>query len=433
MHYQIPKGLFDILPYTDEPWRLTSAWQHLEKVFHKVALDYGFQEIRTPIFEHTDLFARGVGATSDIVSKEMYTFRDKGERLLSLRPEGTSSVLRAFIENNLGSYGNIHKLYYVGPMFRYDRPQAGRYRQFHQVGAEVLGVPSAEQDAEIIDMLLEFFVRLGIKNTTIYINSIGDIESREAFRKAFHSFLTPFIPKLSKESQSRLEKNPLRILDSKDPEDQALLKNAPSILDFLSPLCKDHFQKLCSSLDRIHIPYQINPKIVRGLDYYNKTVFEIASSDLGAQNALGGGGRYDDFTSLFGGPPLPGTGFSAGMERILQTMLKQNLPLPTCKPIFVFLIPLGERAKEAAFSLTTQIRHLGIPAEIDLEVKKLQTSLQRANRLHACFAIIIGDREIETKILRLKNMHQCSEEEISWEHLTPLLQNKWKESHVQRM
>ncbi len=427
MNYQIPKGLFDIVPYGgSDPWRLSHAWQYVEKVMQEVAKEYCFQEIRTPIFEQVELFQRGVGSTSDIVSKEMYTFEDKGGRTLCLRPEGTSSVVRSFLENQMLNLGGVHKFYYMGPMFRYERPQSGRYRQHHQFGVEVLGVSSYEEDAEVIDMLYQIYRRLGIKNLTVLINSIGSPEARESYRKALRDFLTPHLSKLSADSKVRLEKNPLRILDSKDPEDQALLKNAPSILEFLSPEDKAHFDNLCRSLEAIHIPYQINDRIVRGLDYYNRTVFEIVSADLGAQSTIGAGGRYDGFTALFGGSSLPGIGFATGIERILQTMVRQGIPFPEPAAPFVFFIPLGDEAKKASFSLATQLRHAHIPSEIDLEAKKIQSSLQRAGRLKARFAIVIGTDELAKKSVRIKDMEKREEEETSLAKLFETLQQKWK-------
>ncbi len=433
MHYQIPKGLFDILPYGEsEEWRLSHAWQHVEKVMRKLSLDYGYQEIRTPIFEHTDLFQRGVGSTSDIVSKEMYTFEDKGGRSLCLRPEGTSSVMRAIVENGLLSFTTMHKLYYIGPMFRYERPQGGRYRQHHQFGVEALGSYSYELDAEIIDMLYELYRRLGIKKLTVMINSIGDIAAREAYRKALQDFLRPNFSKLSEDSKTRFEKNPLRILDSKDPQDQELLANSPSLLEFLSIEEKKHFQALCQTLTAIHVPYQINDRIVRGLDYYNKTVFEIVSSDLGAQSTIGAGGRYDGFTTLFGGPSLPGIGFATGIERILQTMIKQELSFPWESAPFIFFIPLGENAKRVSFTLATQLRHLQIPTEVDYEAKKIQTSLQRANRAKVSFAIIIGDEELQSEKAKIKHMEKREEEEVSLNSLIEVFEKKGKQRTVAR-
>lgn len=427
-NYQIPKGLFDILPYGEkEEWKLTSAWQYIEKILHRLAADYGFQEIRTPIFEHAELFQRGVGDTSDIVTKEMYTFEDKGGRTLCLRPEGTSSVMRAFVENKLYSLGGVHKLYYIGPMFRYERPQAGRYRQHHQFGIEFLGAKSYEADAETIDLFYSLCQRLGIKNITVMLNSIGDLAARDAFRKALKEFLSSHHSKLSEDSKVRFEKNPLRILDSKDPEDQKLLVGAPSILDFLSPDDKKHFDSLCRCLDAIKIPYQINPKIVRGLDYYNRTVFEVVSYDLGSQNAIGGGGRYDGFTSVFGGPSLPGIGFAAGMERLLQTMWKQGAHFPIESVPFVFFIPLGEEAKMLSLTLTTEMRRHHISADLDLEAKKIAQGLQRADKVKARFAIILGSDEIQNGKVKLKDMAKREEEEIPLKDLITTIQNKWNQ------
>lgn len=429
MSYQIPKGLFDILPYGEkEEWKLSSAWQYIEKILHKLAGDYGFQEIRTPIFEHADLFQRGVGDTSDIVTKEMYTFEDKGGRTLCLRPEATSSVMRAFVEHKLYALGGVHKLYTIGPMFRYERPQAGRYRQLHQFDVEILGSKSYETDAETIDLFYSLCQRLGIKNITVMLNSIGDLAARDAFRKALKDFLSPHLSKLSEDSKIRFEKNPLRILDSKDPEDQKLLVNAPLILDFLSPDDKKHFDSLCMCLDAIKIPYQINPKIVRGLDYYNRTVFEVVSYDLGSQNAIGGGGRYDGFTAVFGGPSMPGIGFAAGMERLLQTMWKQGAQFPLESVPFVFFIPLGEEAKEKAFSLTTELRRHLIPAEVDLEAKKIAQGLQRADKVKARFAIILGTDELQNGKVKIKDMEKREEEEIPLANILSALKHKWQKN-----
>ncbi len=426
MKLKIPKGLFDILPYgAKEEWQLSSHWQYLEETIRKIANEYGFKEIRTPIFEQAELFTIGVGATSDIVTKEMYLFTDKGDRKLALKPEGTSSVLRAFVEKNLLSEAKVHKFFYIGPMFRYERPQAGRYRQHHQFGVEVLGVPSYEQDAEVIDLLLTLYRRLGLKNLSVQLNSVGDVESRNSYREALKSYLTPLFEKLSSDSKERLQKNPLRILDSKDLNDQALLKEAPSILDYLTDDAKEHFEGLCKTLDSIQVPYQINEKIVRGLDYYNKTVFEITSSDLKAQNSLGGGGRYDGFSASFGGPSLPGIGFGTGMERILQAMLAQNISFPVLNFPFLFLIPLDIEAKKEAFSLITNLRHKGIPSDADFNSKKIQASLQRASYLQATFSAILGENERKNKTIKLKNMSTRKEVELSLSNLLQEIEKLW--------
>ncbi len=358
MDYSTPKGTFDILPFEpqeEDKWRESDRWQHLEEVMRKTSNDYGFREIRTPIFEKTELFVRGVGESSDIVTKEMYTFIDRGERSMTLRPEGTASVIRAFVEKKLYAQPGLHKYFYIGPMFRYERPQAGRYRQLHQFGAEAIGICSPEQDVELIDMACEIYRRLGLKNLSVQINSVGDAPSRAAYREALAHFLKPFLPALSADSQVRFTKNILRILDSKDPNDQKILKEAPTLEQYLTPEAKAHFDRVLKLLDALQISYAVNPKLVRGLDYYNETVFEISSEVLGAQNAIGGGGRYDGLTEAIGGPSLPSVGFATGMERILQTMLKQDAPFPSTPHPRVFFIPIGSAALQTCALISSAI------------------------------------------------------------------------------
>lgn len=302
MKYTVPPGVFDIVPNSpQEPWRNSHIWQFVEQHIRSITREYGFEEMRTPIFERAELWQRGVGESTDIVSKEMYLFEDKGKRLMSLRPEGTAAAMRAVIENQLTNQGTIQKLYYIGPMFRYDRPQAGRYRQHHQFGVEAIGSDAPEQDVEVIDMLYTLYSRLGLKGLSVYINSIADPESRANFRNALKDYLRPFFSELSEDSQARLDVNPLRILDSKNPRDQEISKGAPSILDYLSSASRDHFEQVKKLLTAIKIPFEINPQLVRGLDYYNNTVFEVVAGELGAQNSIGGGGRYDGLLKMMGG------------------------------------------------------------------------------------------------------------------------------------
>ena len=414
MKCPIPKGVFDILPNdpsSEGAWRASHLWHFLEETIHSLAKSYGFSQIRTPIFERTELFVRGVGESSDIVTKEMYTFEDKAGRLMTLRPEGTAAVMRAFVEKRLDQQGLPQKLYYIGPMFRYERPQAGRYRQHQQFGVEAIGNPTPEQDVEVIDLLCELYRRLGLKNLTVMLNSVGDTKTRENFRVALRSYLQPKFEELSEESKIRFEKNILRILDSKDPHDQKLLANAPSIMDLLSPEAKDHFERVQSLLTKLSIPYQLTPNLVRGLDYYTKTVFEITSGELGAQNAIGAGGRYDGLISLLGGPDLPAVGFAAGLERIIQTMLGQNVPLPTPPHPTIFLIPIGEQAKEVCFKLVFQLRHQNIAAEIDWSPKKVGKSLEHASALRATYALVLGEEEISSNSIKLKTL--ANREEIT--------------------
>jgi histidyl-tRNA synthetase len=376
----------------------------VEEIMRKTAHDYGFKEIRTPVFERTELFVRGFGEGSDIVSKEMYTFLDKAERSMSLRPEGTASVMRAFIEKRLYQFPGLHKFFYIGPMFRYERPQAGRYRQHHQFGAEAIGIAKPHQDAEMIDMLYSLYRRLGLKDLTVMINSVGDEATRAPYRKALCDYLQPHAEELSPDSRVRLNKNPLRILDSKDLKDQKLLEGAPSILDFLSEEAKDHFQVVQKLLSELNISYVVNPKLVRGLDYYNKTVFEITYGDLGAQNTIGAGGRYDGLIASLEGPDLPAVGWATGIERLLQTMNKQNFSFPKPPHPFIFLIALGEDGFHFCFSFLHQLREHGIPASMDLAQKKLQQSLQLANSEKADFCLVIGDEELQSQKVKLKNM-----------------------------
>lgn len=418
-----PPGVFDIIPNdNNEQWRSSYLWNQVEEMMRKTARDYGYQEIRTPVFERTELFQRGVGATSDIVSKEMYTFLDKGERSMSLRPEGTAPVMRAFIEHQFAQESSSHKLFYISSMFRYERTQAGRYRQHHQFGAEAIGNGSPEQDVEIIDMLYTLYQRLGLQNLNLCLNSIGNPECRIAYRKALQEYLKGSFEQLSKDSKARFENNPLRILDSKDPGDRKILENAPSILDFLDSESRDHFDAVQKLLKQLHIPFEVSPQLVRGLDYYNKTVFEVTAGELGAQNSVGGGGRYDGLLKQLGGPDLPTIGFGTGIERIIQTLLKQNVPLqPAPRPV-LFLIALGDQAKESGFKLLHELRQNGISSQMDFSSKKLNKSMQLANQLNAQYVVIIGENELATGEVGLKNMATGETTTVPIDGLTRILQ-----------
>lgn len=405
MKYTIAPGVFDIIPNdSTDTWKNSSLWNHVEEVIRKTAQDFGFQEIRTPLFERTELFQRGVGETSDIVSKEMYTFKDKGDRLMSLRPEGTAPVIRSFIENQFHQNSQIHKLFYIAPMFRYERTQAGRYRQHHQFGVEAIGNGSPEQDVEIIDLLWTLYQRLGLKNLALHLNSIGSPACRIAYKSALQDYLRNSYDQLSKDSQTRFEVNPLRILDSKDAQDQKLLEKAPSILDFLNEECKQHFEEVQKLLKQLKIPYQVNPKLVRGLDYYNKTVFEVVAGDLGAQNSIGGGGRYDGLIKQLGGPDLPSIGFGTGLERIIQTLIKQECRLPEIPGPLVFIIPLGDEAKNACFNILHDLRSHNIAAQMDFSGKKVGKAMQIANDIKAKFVIVVGENELKTGVVEIKDM-----------------------------
>ncbi len=419
MPFQIPKGLFDVVPFgAKEDWQLTSYWQYIEKTFRKTCSDYGFKELRTPIFESLELFIRGAGKASDlVVKKEMYHFKDKAERDLVLRPEGTASLLRAFIENRLNMVSMPFKFYYIGPMFRYDRPQAGRYRQHHQIGIETIGPCSYEQDVETIDLLCEFLHRIGLKDFAVRINTVGDQKTRLKYKVEIQKFLKPSFDLLSKESQLRFKNNPLRILDSKDKKDKELIKNAPKIQDFLTKQAADQFENVLKLLKELKISYQIDDKLVRGLDYYNHTVFEVVSTLGIAQNSLGGGGRYDGMLKELDGPDLAGVGFGAGIERIIQTLIQQKIAPPKKALSFAYFVPLGEKAKKEAFILATKLRKEKIPADINLSSRKIDKALKMANNLQASYAIIIGENELKRKKAQVKNMHKRTGEEVPFDKL----------------
>lgn len=414
MSTSTPKGTFDLLPSAqkDEPWKTIAYWQYAEELVRSLAREFSFSEIRTPIFEATELFTRSVGEETDIVGKEMYTFLDKGGRSLTLRPEGTAAVMRAVIEKRLYDIPACRKLFYIAPMFRHERPQAGRYRQHHQFGAEAIGSKSARQDVEMIDMLWQLLSRLGLKNLRLLINSVGDAPSRERYKEALCDFLSPHRESLSPESQTRLVKNPLRILDTKNLAEQQLLKGAPNILDFLGEEPKDHFAEVIALLEKLHIPFTITPTLVRGLDYYEKTVFEVVSGDLGAQNTVGAGGRYDGLIRLLGGPDLPAVGFATGLERLLQTVLLQGISLPEAKGPFLYLIPLGDEAASRLFLLAHELRSKGICVDVAKDEKKLKAHLQQADELNARYVLILGDEEIAKGVALLKEMKTRTEESL---------------------
>jgi histidyl-tRNA synthetase len=423
MEFKSPPGVNDIIPInTSELWKSSYLWNFAENIMRKVAFEYGLQEIRTPLFEKTELFQRGIGETSDIVTKEMYTFVDRGGRSLTLRPEGTAPVIRALLENKLLQAGSSLRLYYICPMFRYERSQAGRYRQHHQFGVEVIGSDAPETDAELIDMAYTLYTRLGIKGLTVSINSIGVGGDRARYKTALKEYLHKHLNDLSADSKVRFEKNPLRILDSKDPQDQEIVRGAPNILDFLDDHSKAHFEKLKSLLTDIGIPFQVNPLLVRGLDYYNKTVFEIISTHLGSQNSIGGGGRYDGLIQELGGPDLPSSGFGSGIERILQTLIAQNAPLPSPPSPTLFMIPLGDAAKQACFVLQKQLRDAHIPVQMDFSGKKLGKLMALADSLGATYAAVIGDEELKSGTITLKEMKTGMQYKVPTQNLPRILQ-----------
>lgn len=424
MSITAPPGVFDIIPNAAEAWQSSHLWNYVEGIIRELASIYGFHEIRTPIFERVELFSRGVGESTDIVSKEMYTFEDRGGRIMALRPEGTAAVMRAFIEHQLNQKSPLHKLFYIAPMFRYERAQAGRYRQHHQFGVESIGYASPYVDVEAIDLLWSLYKKLGLKNITLHINSLGDTASRAHFREALVDYLSTHRQDLSKDSQNRLIVNPLRILDSKDAKDQEILIAAPKLFDHLDDASRVYFENVCGLLKDCQIPYQISPKLVRGLDYYNGVVFEITSGALGSQNSIGGGGRYDGLLKQVGGPDLPGIGFGSGLERIIQTLLAQETAPPALQPPAIFLIPLGEEAQKTCFKLLNDLRNNSIKAEMDFSQRKLNKVMQYANQIGAKSITVIGENELQKGQIQLKDMATGERVEINLSQIVSFLQNK---------
>lgn len=417
-----PKGVFDIIPArllrdSKEPWRAAELWQWLESEIRDLARCYHFQEIRTPMFERTELFARGVGEDSDIVTKEMYTFEDKGKRSMTLRPEGTAPVMRAFIDHKLQDKSPINKFFYIAPMFRYERPQSGRYRQHHQFGVEAIGDASPEQDAEVIDLLVNLYRRLGIQELTVQLNTLGSEESRTRFRKALRAHLEPLRDQLSEDSQRRLESNPLRILDSKDEADRRAIAAAPTLMDFLDEGEIEHFRAVQAALDEVGIAYSVQPQLVRGLDYYNGVVFEVVTQSLGAQNSIGGGGRYDGLLKTLGGSDLPACGFGSGMERILQTVLAQQPGFWKESGPQLYFIPLGSAARQLCFRLTHELRMAGLAVEMDATGRKLKKLMSYANSSTAQYTAIVGDDELAAGIVKLKHMESGEETSVPLKEL----------------
>lgn len=422
MALNAPPGVFDIIPEASaEQWRSSYLWTHIEKTARHIASVFGYKEIRTPIFERKELFQRGVGDNTDIVSKEMYTFEDRGSRAMALRPEGTAAVIRAYLENRLEQMPGQQKLFYLAPMFRYERAQAGRYRQHHQFGVEAFGVGTPAQDAEVIDMLFCFYKNLGLKNLHLHINTLGDPAGRKAYKESLVDYLQKFKEALSKDSQTRLEFNPLRILDSKDPNDQEILKQAPTLFDYLSADSLKYFEKVCSLLSSIGIDHSVSPKLVRGLDYYNGTVFEVTSQALGAQNSIGGGGRYDGLVKLLGGPELPSIGWGTGLERIIQTMIAQEVAPSAPSGPKIFLVPLGENSYDFCFKLLHRLHENGIAAQMELGNRKLAKSMQHANAIQAAYTAVVGDNELESGSLQIKNMSTGHQDSVAIDRLEAYL------------
>ncbi|MCM3179823.1 histidine--tRNA ligase [Cytobacillus horneckiae] len=409
MSIRLPRGTQDILPGDVEKWQL------IEKKARKICEKFQYHEIRTPIFEQTDLFLRSVGDTTDIVQKEMYTFDDRGGRSLTLRPEGTASTVRSFVEHKMFGYANQPvKLYYMGPMFRYERPQAGRYRQFVQFGVEAIGSDDPAIDAEVIALAMSLYKEMGLKKLKLVVNSLGDKDSRQAHREALINHFQPRIGEFCSDCQNRLEKNPMRILDCKQDRDHELMKFAPSIIDYLNEESKVYFNKVQQYLTSLGIEFEVDSNLVRGLDYYNHTAFEIMSDaeGFGAITTLCGGGRYNGLTEEIGGPEAPGIGFALSIERFIAALDAEKVELPLNNGIDCYIVSLGEDAKDYTVGLLNKLRQAGFSAERDYLDRKIKAQFKAADRLQAKFVAILGDDELKANKINLKSMDSGEQKEM---------------------
>ena len=403
----IPKGTKDVLP--GEAYK----WHFVENTARRIAALYGLKEIRTPVFEHTELFLRGVGDTTDIVNKEMYTFLDKGERSITLKPEGTAGVVRSFIENGGGGGVLPQKMYYITPVFRYERPQAGRLREHHQFGVEIFGGKGAETDAEVILLARDYIAALGVEGVELNLNSIGCKHCRPKFNEALREYLRPHLSEMCPTCNARFEKNPLRILDCKEEKCAAINAGAPRSVDFLCDECREHFEKLKAILDDCGVAYTLNPKLVRGLDYYSKTVFEFVSTSIGAQGTVLGGGRYDTLIENLGGPSVPAVGFGSGIERMLLVLENTGKTIPQEPPLGVYAAGLDEAGRRAAFLLVQELRQKGISADFDHAARSVKAQFKYAGKVGARFVVAIGSNELESGMYTIKDMAASASESVA--------------------
>ncbi|MTV49721.1 histidine--tRNA ligase [Heliobacillus mobilis] len=411
-----PRGTKDILPGQSR------HWQTIEDTIRQICREYGYEEIRTPIFEHSEVFHRGVGETTDIVQKETYDFQDRGGRDLTLRPEGTAPTVRALLEHKLYAGPLPVKVYYIGPMFRFGRPQAGRLRQFHQFGIEVFGSASPRVDAEVIAMAMDFYQRLGLKKLQLLLNSIGCPKCRPGHRQALQEFLQPKATELCGDCQKRLDRNPMRVLDCKNERCQELSQGAPTTVGYLCDVCADHFASVKELLEAAGVEYTLDDRLVRGLDYYNKTAFEIVSTDIGAQSSIGGGGRYDNLVETLGGPSVPGIGFGLGLERVLLTMENQGLLESDSRELRnIFIAMAGEGTAPVAFGLAQTLRKKGLSVELDYLERSLKAQMKTADRFHAPYVVIVGQGEVERGVITVRTMGTGEQREIPLGEATEIL------------
>ncbi|MGN0680397.1 MAG: histidine--tRNA ligase [Candidatus Fimisoma sp.] len=406
-----PKGTKDLLPGQ------VHKWHYVEGKFADICRRYGFKEIRTPMFEHTEVFARGIGDTTDVVQKEMYTFNDHGNRSITLKPEGTSGAVRAFIEHKQYAEVQPTKYYYNTDCFRYEKPQSGRLRHFHQFGIEVFGTPNMMADAEVICLAHDFLTDLGITEIELRINSVGCPECRKKYREALKAYLLPHYEDLCGTCKERFERNPMRIIDCKSEICQAIVKDAPRMIDYLCDDCRNAFEDLKSNLTAMGIDFTIDPNIVRGLDYYTKTAFEFVTTKIGAQGTVCGGGRYDHLVEELGGPPIPGVGFGLGIERLLLLMEANNAYFPEENRVDAFIAVMGDAAKAFGLKLTRELRAKGITAEMDTLARNIKGQFKYADRLNARYTLVIGDNELEKGVVSLKDMAKSEQREIKIEDI----------------
>lgn len=414
---QALRGTQDILPAD------AYKWNYMEGVIRDLCRKYGYGEIRTPIFEATELFQRGIGDTTDVVTKEMYTFTDRGGRSCTLRPENTASAVRAYLEHKLYGDQQVHKLFYIGSMFRYDRPQAGRYREFHQFGVEVLGADSPAADAEAISLAYTLFQKLGLKDLVLHINSIGCPKCRPVYRQTLIDYFRASDEPLCEDCRERLEKNPLRVLDCKEDSKKESVKHAPEITDYLCEECREKYEALKKYLTALGIPYEEDPRLVRGLDYYTNTAFEIQYTPLGAQSAICGGGRYDGLVEEIGGPHTPSVGFAVGLERLLLALEMQHLIPEPVQTGHVHIAALGKDAVAAGMKIQQELRAKGIPTDMDLQGKSLKGQMKQAGKSGASVTVIIGEDELSKGEAVVKNMDAGTQENISFETVSSYIAN----------
>lgn len=416
---QVPRGTQDILP------KESYKWQFIEKKLHEIAKNYNYDEIRTPMFESTDLFVRAVGGSTDIVNKEMYTFQDKGDRSLTLRPEGTAPVARSYIENKMQH--NVEqpvKLFYVAPMFRYERKQKGRYRQFVQFGVEAIGVEDPLIDVEILSMLMHIYQSFGLKNLKLVINSIGDIDSRTQYNKALVEHFSPRIDEFCHDCQTRIDSNPMRILDCKKDHDHELVKSAPRIYDYLNDESKAYFETVKAKLDELDIKYEVDYNLVRGLDYYTHTAFELMSDaeGFGAITTLCGGGRYNGLLEMIDGPAKTGIGFALSIERLLLALEAESIDIPENKGIDIYVCTMTDEARDTAGTLLHKLRSRGVSADMDYENRKLKAQMKDADRKKARYTIVLGEDELESRQAELKEMTTGETKKLSFEEIINTLE-----------